>query len=315
MGQGTGVSPDNRAAYYGAGKIYITLQARMRIGQERRVHMFFHREQEKDMRAGKSPGLRKAVLFFALFLVFMTVAGDVSLQAAVPKVTVTKKTLYVGYNSYQIRFKNLAKTATVTYASSDKKVAAVSSKGVIKPVAKGSATVTVTMKQGGKTYKGEIAVTVKESYISISNKKTKLVASSDYQLIGKAYGLDGAQFVFSTSDVLVAKVDEETGLLHARAAGKAKVTMKDKTSGKSVSFTVTVVKATEENAGDVYVTTEEMSKKYVYAAPKDTEGLTEEEAAKVKRLTDIQKRITAGASITIKEMQEYYIQKAADGGK
>lgn len=277
--------------------------------------MFFYREHEKDMRAGKSPGFRRAALFFALLFMFMAAAGSVSLRAATPKVTVTKKTLYVGYHSYQIRFKNLAKTAVVTYASSDKKVATVSSKGVIKPVAKGSATVTVTMKQGGKTYKGEIAVTVKEPYISISNKKTKLVESSDYQLIGKAYGLDGSEFVFSTSDVLVAKVDEETGLLHARAAGKAKITMKDKTSGKSVSFTVTVAKTTEENAGDVYVTTEKMSKSYVYAAPKDTEGLTEEEAAKVKRLTDIQKRISAGASITITELQEYYIQKAADGGK
>ncbi len=174
---------------------------------------------------------------------------------------------------------------------------------------------TATMKQGGKTYTGEIAVTVKEPYISISNKKTKLVATSDYQLIGKAYGFDGAKFTFSTSDVLTAKVDEETGLLHARAAGKAKITMKDKTSGKSVSFDVTVVENTQENAKDVYITTEKMDKKYVYSAPKNTKGLTEEEKAKVERLTEIQKRITAGASITIGEMEEYYIQKAEDAKK
>lgn len=279
------------------------------------MRMGFHRGREDGTLAGGCFRTCKISVFLALFVVFALLAGSVPVQAATPKVTVTKKTLYVGYQSYQIRFKNLAKTATVTYKSSDKKVASVSSKGVIKPVAAGSATVTVTMKQGGKTYTGKIAVTVKEPYISISNKKTKLVASSDYQLIGKAYGFAGAEFTFSSSNVLVAKVDGETGLLHARDAGKAKITMKDKTSGKSVSFNVTVTERTEENMGEVYVTTEQMSKKYVYAAPKDTKDLTEEEAAKVKRLTDIQKRITAGASITIKEMEEYYIQKVADGGK
>lgn len=282
---------------------------------ERRMHMVFHRGCKRGRQAKEGCPVGRAAAFLALFFAFVVLLGSVSVQAAVPKVTVTKKTLYVGYESYQIRFKNLAKTAKVTYKSSNKKVATVSSKGVVAPVAKGSAKVTVTMKQGGKTYTAEIAVTVKEPYVSVLNKKTQLVASSDYQLTGKAYGLDGAELVFSTSDVLVAKVDEETGLLHARDAGKTKVTIKDKTSGKSASFTLTVVERTEENQDDVYVTTEKMSKKYVYKAPKDTGDLTKEEKARVERLTDIQKRITAGTSITIKEMQEYYIQKAADGGK
>lgn len=257
----------------------------------------------------------RAAVFLVFLLVFATLIESVPLQAATPKVTVTKKTLYVGYESYQIKFKNLAKTAKVTYKSSNKKVAEVNSKGLIRPVAKGSATITVTMTQSGKTYTGKIAVTVKNPYISVSNKKTKLVASSDYQLIGKAYGFKGAEFTFSTSDTKVAQVEKETGLLHAKTAGKAKITMKDKTSGKSVSFTVTVLENTEENAGDVYVTTDKMSKKYIYTAPKDTKKLTEEEAAKAERLTNIQKRITAGASITIAELEEYYTQKAADNRK
>lgn len=277
--------------------------------------MVFYGVREEGVRATGGFWIRRMAVFLGLLLVFIMVAGKENVQAAVPKVTVTKKTLYVGYKNYQIQFKNLAKTATVTYKSSNKKVATVSSKGVIKPVAKGSATVTVTMKQGGKTYTGKIAVTVKMPYISVTNKKTKLVSSSDYQLVGKAYGLDGAQFTFSTSDVHVAKIDKETGLLHARSAGKAKITMKDKTSGKSVSFNLTVVEKNDGNEGDVYVTTKAMSQKYVYSAPKDTKNLTEEEAAKVKRLADIQKRITAGTSITIQEMQEYYIQKAADSKK
>ncbi len=294
-------------------EIYISVCGRFNC-QERRMHMGFFRGHGQGVQENYLR-MRRIAVFLVLAVMFATMVKSLTLQAPTPKVTVTKKTLYVGYESYQIKFKNLAKSAKVTYKSSDKKVATVDTKGVIKPVAKGTATVTATMKQDGKTYTGKIAVTVKEPYISISNKKTKLVANSDYQLIGKAYGFDGAKFKFSTSDVLVAKVDEETGLLHARAAGKAKITMKDKTSGKSVSFDVTVLENTEKNEKDVYVTTEKMDKKYVYTAPKSTKNLTEEEKAKVERLEAIQKRITAGASITIAEMEEYYIQKAADAKK
>lgn len=274
--------------------------------------MVFHREYEKNVQSGKRAGVRKLAVFLTALFLLVTMAENVLVQAAEPKVTVTKKTLYVGYTSYQIKFKNLAKTATVTYKSSNKKVATVSSKGVIKPVAKGTATITVTIKQSGKTYTRTIAVTVRNPFISISNKKTTLVQNSDYQLIGKAYGLKDASFTFTTSNILIAKVDKETGLLHARAAGKAKITMKDTTSGKSVSFNVTIVEKTEENERDVYVSTADMDKTYVYTAPADTKDMTEEEIAKAELLTDIQKRITAGASITISEMEEYYIQKMTD---
>lgn len=278
--------------------------------------MVFHGARGGSVQAKKGVLARRMAFFLVLCLMFTMMAERETARAAAPSVTVTKKTLYVGYKNYQIQFKNLAKTAAVTYKTSNKKVAAVSSKGVIKPVAKGSATVTVTMKQGGKTYTGKIAVTVKMPYISVTNKKTKLVESSDYQLAGKAYGFSGTpEFTFSSSDVRVAKVDKETGMLHARSAGKAKITMKDKTSGKSVSFTLTVQEKTEKNENDVYVSTKKVSKKYVYKAPKNTKDLTEEEAAKVKRLTDIQKRITAGNSVTVGELQEYYSQKAADSKK
>lgn len=277
--------------------------------------MVFHRECEKNVRSGRGAGIRRLAAFLTVLFLLVTMAESVLAQAAEPKTTVTKKTLYVGYASYQIKFKNLAKTAAVTYKSSDKKVATVSSKGVIKPVAKGTATVTVTIKQNNKTYTRKIAVTVKNPYVWITNKKATLVENSDYQLIGKAYGLDNAAFTFTTSNILVAKIDKETGLLHARSAGKAKITMKDTVSGKSSSFYVTVVEKTEENAGDVYVSTADMDKTYVYAAPADTKSLTQEELARSELLTDIQKRITAGASITINEMEEYYIQKLLDSRK
>lgn len=258
----------------------------------------------------------KAVLLAAMFLLAFCFGAVMSawrapatVYAAAPSVTVTKKTLYVGYENYQIKFKNLSTDAKVTYQSSNTKVAKVTSTGLIKPVAKGSATVTVKIVQKGKTYTKKIAVTVKNPSIAIPNKKASLVQSSDYLLVGKAYGLKNAKFSFSSSDVMVAKVDASTGMVHARSAGTAKITMKDNTSGKSVSFTLKVVAQDEGNAGQVYVSSSALGGGYSYTAPKDTSSLTKEEAARVAYLSDIQARITKGESITIDEMADYYLYK------
>lgn len=281
------------------------------IGQRMRI---------RGRKAGESQGRKSAVILLA-FLLFLTgvfaawmSAGMLpeEVSAAAPTTTVSKKTLYVGYSNYTIKFKNLSEKATVSYKSSNAKVAKVTSAGVIKPVKKGTATVTVTIRQNKKTYTRKIAVTVKNPYLSIPNKQKTLVQSSDYKLSGKAYGLKKPVFAFSSSDIRVAKVDRETGMVHARGAGIAEITMKDTVSGKSVSFTLTVIEQTEENAGQVYISTEEFGKDYVYTAPEDLSKLTEEEAAQAGYLADIQKRITEGNSITIQEMTDYFLNKSME---
>ncbi len=260
-------------------------------------------------RAGKRQPARCCAVFLFLLLFFCTAAERAHIQAAEPALTVKEKTVYVG-TDYQIRAKNLASTAKLTYKSSDKKIAVVSAKGVVTPKAKGTATLTVTIKQNGKTYTRTIALTVKEPYVSISNQKKKLVQSSDYLLTGRAYGVSGAEFTFSSSDVLVAKVDKTTGMVHARGAGKAVITMKDSTSGLTASFTLTVVEKTEENQEDVYVSTETFGKSYSFEMPEDASEQPEETQKLLKKLEGIQKRITAGQSITIQEMTDYYLYKS-----
>ena len=80
----------------------------------------------------------------------------------IPKVTVSKKTLKaVGGKSYKIRFENLDGTETVKYKSSNTKVAKVTKKGKIVPVAAGNASITVTIKRNGEKYKYVIEVKVK----------------------------------------------------------------------------------------------------------------------------------------------------------
>lgn len=266
------------------------------------------REKRKKVRSG----LAYVMVSILLTLLFMIPVVPTQADAAVPKTTVSKKTLYVGGDSYQIRFKNLASDATVTYKSSDTSVAKVTAKGVIKPVAKGTATITVKIVQNSKTYTSKIAVTVKNPYVWISNRVSKLVQGSDYQLVANPYGLKDAELKFTSSNVLVVKIDSETGMMHARGAGTAKITVTDTVSGTTATMTVKVVEKTEENLGDIYVETSGMSKDYVYTAPENTENLTEEEKERIEYLTDIQDRITKGRSITVQEMTDYYEEKSAD---
>ena len=115
----------------------------------------------------KSRGLC-SIYFSVLLLIAFTIVyfrlniiSTVEAATTVPETLLTKKTLYVGNGSYTIKFKNLASNAKVTYKSSSNKVATVSTKGLLKPIAKGSATITITIKQNSKSYTSKIAVTVK----------------------------------------------------------------------------------------------------------------------------------------------------------
>lgn len=181
-----------------------------------------------------SPSLAKA----SLPVVFA--AEQVQEKTAEPTTTLTKKTLYVGGSSYQIRFTGLAKDATVKYSSSDKKIATVTSSGVIKPVAKGTVVITAKITQEKKTYLREIAVTVREPYVKITNPVTELYVGDTYQFQGKTYGLKNTSTFFTVSNEKVAEINEQTGELTARKAGKVEVTFQDKTSKKSKSFTLVI---------------------------------------------------------------------------
>ncbi len=249
-------------------------------------------------------------MLVALLLMIPLVPSRVEAATATPKATVTKKTLYVGYKNYQIRVKNAASTAKITYASNNAKVAKVTSKGVIKPVKAGKATITVKIVQNKKTYQSKIAVTVKNPYLQVHLKKTSLVQSSDYKLVIGVYGLADAMLEYKSSNVLVAKIDEN-GMLHARGEGKTTITVTDATSGLSTSYTLKVYKKTPENMSRVYIATTDMDKEYVYVAPEITEDMAAEEKEHIEYMTDIQNKITKGVSITMQQLADYYEEKSA----
>lgn len=107
-----------------------------------------------------------SVLLFALVMVVVTPQPA---QAAV-KINKTSETLFVG-QSVQLKVSGTSKK--VTWKSSNQKVAKVSSKGKVKAVKRGSATITATVSK--KSYKCKITVnsTFKLDAKSISINNTK----------------------------------------------------------------------------------------------------------------------------------------------
>jgi len=173
--------------------------------------------------------LWKIILILAFILSFVTPvlqeANQITAYAATyePSLSESKKTLYVGYNTYSIKIKNLSKTAKVTYKTSNKKVATVSKKGKVTPLATGSAKITVSISQNNKTYKCYLNITVKEPYIKITEKPSELKVGESFKLAAKVYG-SKQKLKWKVSDSKIAKIDAGSGVITAKAAGKVTVT-------------------------------------------------------------------------------------------
>ncbi len=164
-----------------------------------------------------------------------------SVQAASePQATVTKYTLFLGYKDYQINIKNAAKTATVTYVSSDKAVASVSKDGLVKPLTLGKAVISVKIYQNKKYYTSKINVTVKNSYMDINKKRETLYVGDIYTFMATAYGIDYKTVYWSSSNKAVATIDKSSGQLKALSAGTTVITAKDDKSRVKAELTVTV---------------------------------------------------------------------------
>ncbi|MBQ3477741.1 MAG: Ig domain-containing protein, partial [Clostridia bacterium] len=127
-------------------------------------------------------------------------------------------TLGVG-ESYALKVSGAKK-----YQSSNAKKATVSSKGVIKGKAVGTATITVTMKRGDPL---KVRVTVRKApgKVSLNKSKLTLQAGKTYQLKAKLPSKTASKLTWSSSKKSVAKVSAD-GLITAVKAGTAVITVK-----------------------------------------------------------------------------------------
>jgi hypothetical protein len=183
----------------------------------------------------------KSLLVVMLCFSVTTISGvatSVVVEAAVkaPSLKESKKTLYVGYNTYKIELNNLVKAAEVTYKSSSTKIATVSSSGTIKPVKAGSATITATVKQNSKTYDLKMTVTVKKPYIDLTQVTDYLNIGETYLFKAKVFGMKD-KVVWSISDTEIANINAG-GKITAMKSGS--VTIQAKAGSVAVGFQLTI---------------------------------------------------------------------------
>lgn len=132
---------------------------------------------------------------------------------------------------------------TVSWKSSDDKIATVSATGLVTAVKAGSATITVTTTDGGKTATCAITVTaapVAVTGVTLDATTAKLTVGATKQLTATVAPADATNksVSWTTSNASVATVQD--GLVTAVAAGEAVITVKTADGNKTATCTVTV---------------------------------------------------------------------------
>lgn len=140
----------------------------------------------------------------------------------------------------------LATDKSVSWKTSDEKVATIDANGLLTGVGSGTVTVTVTTNDGGKTATAEVSVVVKASGISVSATELSLYEGILYNnLVVKVMPEDvsNANFSLTSSDesIVKAAVDKSGGVvLTPLKAGNAVLTAKSFDGGFTATISVEV---------------------------------------------------------------------------
>ena len=138
-----------------------------------------------------------------------------------------------------------AKDKSVEWSSSDVSVATVDSNGKVTARGVGEAVITARSVSGGHEAYCSVKVFMPLTKLSLNKSKLAMAVGTEYQLTASGMGQDGADslhpaVVYESSNEAVAKVDPESGMVNAVAAGSAKITAKARYGGKSATCTVKV---------------------------------------------------------------------------
>lgn len=135
----------------------------------------------------------------------------------------------------------------VTWTTSDKSVAAVSSNGVVKGLKRGTATITCTTKNGKKVATCKVYVVKKVSRVSLSHSEAVLYFGNSLKLKATVYPLDATvrDYTFTSSNSKIAKVSS-TGVVTPLDVGTVKITVTTKDGAHKATCKVTVKKAPEK---------------------------------------------------------------------
>lgn len=214
--------------------------------------------------------LRKAVvgMMTALCLIVVAACGSNASAGAASKTTISsyckKMALGVG-EKRTISLKNKKKGAKYTFKTSNKKIATVSSKGVVTPVSYGSAKITVTQTLKKKSSKvGTVSVTVKKAVLNSDYKnyfsyssQTGLIESSPRQLFSKSEMIDyynrKAKYTCYSGDKNKLKITTAGKVTYVSGTGSVKVTIKEtyKKKTRVVGTTTVTLKKPSISSGKI----------------------------------------------------------------
>ena len=135
-----------------------------------------------------------------------------------------------------------ANNQSITWSTSNKAVATVDSKGVVKGLKTGTAVITVKSAEGGFTAKCTVTVKQHVTSITLDNKELTIARGGEGQLKAtiKPDNASEKGYTFTSSDEKIATVTE-AGLIKGIACGTAVITVKSKENNKTAKCTVTVV--------------------------------------------------------------------------
>jgi hypothetical protein len=156
---------------------------------------------------------------------------------SVPSLSANKKTLYIGFKTYQIEIEQVLKNGTITYQTSNSKVVKVDKLGLITPVSKGNAVVTANVKQNGKSYPLKLKVTVKDPELSFTSSTGMLNIGEQFNYRATVVGSSDI-ITYRVSDEKIASIDSKTGLLKATQAGTVTVTAEAGALSKSCELII-----------------------------------------------------------------------------
>lgn len=164
-----------------------------------------------------------------------------------------------------------ANNKAVSWTSSNKKVATVSSAGVVKAVGVGTTTITVKAKDGSQK-KASCKVTVKQAISSIDLNQTSvtMIKGKTITLVAniKPNGISNKEITWTSSNPRIATVSS-TGVVKGIATGTATIIVKDKNnSKKKASCKITVAAPTPDNIYQVLG----REIKYISNCSVDTDG-------------------------------------------
>lgn len=139
-----------------------------------------------------------------------------------------------------------ASDKSVVYSSSDENVATVNNSGIVTAVANGSAVITVTTTDGGKTATCTVTVdippaTVSVTGVTLSPETKTLEIGQTVQLVATVLPADATDktVTYTSSKPSVATVDS-TGLVTAMVAGQTTITVTTVDGGKTATAVITV---------------------------------------------------------------------------